>query len=78
LYTKRLSEIADAIRYLEDGHARGRVGCRPRKLDRKKTEPAYQFYDENKYAVKEICQMLGVSKPTLYSYLARRENVSKD
>jgi predicted transcriptional regulator YheO len=42
-------------------------------LDAKKTELAYQLYDEKKYAVKEICQMLGISKPTLYAYLARRD-----
>lgn len=57
---------------LEAARARGRLGGRPRKLDAKKTELAYQLYDEKKYAVKEICQMLGISKPTLYAYLARR------
>jgi len=57
---------------LRAARARGRIGGRPRKLDAKKTELAYRLYDEKKYAVKEICQMLGVSKPTLYSYLARR------
>ena len=58
---------------LRAARARGRVGGRPRKLDAKKTELAYRLYDEKKYAVKEICQMLGVSKPTLYAYLARRK-----
>jgi DNA invertase Pin-like site-specific DNA recombinase len=53
---------------LKAARARGRVGGRPRKLDDKKTELAYRLYDEKKYAVKEICQMLGVSKPTLYAY----------
>ena len=63
---------------LRAARARGRVGGRPRKLDEKKTELVYQLYDEKKYAVKEICRMLGVSKPTLYAYLARRENVTKE
>lgn len=58
---------------LEAARARGRLGGRPRKLGAKKTELAYQLYDEKKYAVKEICQMLGISKPTLYAYLARRD-----
>ena len=62
---------------LRAARARGRFGSRPRKLDAKKTELAYRLYDEKKYAVREICQMLGVSKPTLFSYLARRENVNK-
>jgi DNA invertase Pin-like site-specific DNA recombinase len=61
---------------LRAARARGRVGGRPRKLDAKKTELAYQLYDEKKYGVKEICQMLGVSKPTLYAYLARRKEVA--
>ena len=57
---------------LEAARARGRLGGRPKKLDAKKTELAYQLYDEKKYAVKEICHMLGISKPTLYACLARR------
>lgn len=62
---------------LEAARARGRLGGRPKKLDAKKTELAYQLYDEKKYAVKEICQMLGISKPTLYAYLARRRDEPK-
>jgi len=62
---------------LRAARARGRVGGRPRKLDAKKTELAYRLSDEKKYAVKEICQMLGVSKPTLYAYLARRKKASQ-
>ena len=58
---------------LQAARARGRLGGRPKKLDAKKTELAYQLYDEKTYAVQEICQMLGVSKPTLYTYLARRK-----
>lgn len=62
---------------LRAARARGRVGGRPRKLDEKKTELAYQLYDEKKYAVKEICQILGVSKPTLYAYLSRRKQIPR-
>jgi DNA invertase Pin-like site-specific DNA recombinase len=57
---------------LRAARARGRMGGRPRKLDAKKTELAYRLYDEKKYAITEICQMLGISKPTLYAYLAKR------
>ncbi len=63
---------------LQAARARGRLGGRPRKLNAKKTELAYQLHDEQKYAVKEICQMLGVSKPTLYAYLARREKATEE
>jgi len=62
---------------LRAARVRGRLGDWPRKLDAKKTELAYQLYDEKKYAIKEICQMLDVSKPMLYAYLARRKEVAK-
>ncbi|MCA9974128.1 MAG: recombinase family protein [Anaerolineales bacterium] len=58
---------------LKAARARGRVGGRPRKLDEKKTELAYRLYDEKKHTVSEICQMLAISKPTLYAYLGRRQ-----
>lgn len=51
---------------------RGRKGGRPRALDAKKTELAYQLYDEKKHTINEICQMLGISKPSLYAYLELR------
>ena len=57
---------------LEAARARGRKGGRPRVLDSKKVELAYRLYDEKKHTIKEICQMLGISKPTLYAYLQRR------
>ncbi len=57
---------------LRAARARGRVGGRPKKLDEKKTELAYRLYDEKKHTITEICQMLGISKPTLYAYLSRR------
>ena len=57
---------------LRAARARGRLGGRPRALDAKKTELAYRLYDEKKHPIKDICQMLGISKPTLYAYLHRR------
>lgn len=57
---------------LKSARARGRRGGRPRSLDPKKTELAYRLYDEKKHTIKEICRMLGISKPTLYAYLAQR------
>ena len=32
-----------------------------------------QLYKERKQSVKEICRNMGISKPTLYSYLRREE-----
>jgi DNA invertase Pin-like site-specific DNA recombinase len=57
---------------LEAARARGRKGGRPKALDGKKVELAYQLYDAKKHTIKEICQILGISKPTLYSYLEQR------
>lgn len=55
---------------------RGRKGGRPKALDAKKTELAYHLYDEKKHTIKEICQMLSISKPSLYAYLEQRTNRS--
>ena len=57
---------------LKAARARGRKGGRPRALDEKKQALLYQLYDEKKYSVKQICEMVGVSKSTLYSYLSQR------
>ncbi len=58
---------------LKAARARGKFGGRPRKLDKKKTELLYRLYDEKKHTIIEICQMMGISKPTLYAYLAGRQ-----
>jgi DNA invertase Pin-like site-specific DNA recombinase len=57
---------------LTAARARGRLGGRPRALDQKKTELAYRLYDEKQHTITEICRILGISKPTLYSYLHQR------
>jgi DNA invertase Pin-like site-specific DNA recombinase len=56
---------------LAAARARGRKGGRPRVLDKKKVDLAHKLYKEEKYTIKEICQILGISKPTLYAYLRR-------
>jgi DNA invertase Pin-like site-specific DNA recombinase len=62
---------------LEAARARGRNGGRPKALDRKKVELAYQLYDAKKQTIKEICRILGISKPTLYSHLKQRIGVGQ-
>jgi DNA invertase Pin-like site-specific DNA recombinase len=57
---------------LDAARARGRKGGRPRALDRKRIELAYKLYDEKKHTIVEICEILGISKPTLYAYLSQR------
>ena len=57
---------------LAAARARGRKGGRPRKLDNIKVKLLYRLYDEKEHAIKEVCQVLRISKPTLYAYLQRR------
>jgi DNA invertase Pin-like site-specific DNA recombinase len=47
--------------------ARGLLGGRPKALDPKKRELAVKLYEERLYSIDEICEMIGISKPTLYS-----------
>lgn len=61
---------------LEAARARGRRGGRPKALDANKRTLLYQLYDEKKRSIKDICQVLEISKPTLYSYIHER-NASK-
>ena len=53
--------------------ARGRKGGRPKALNETKIELAHKLYDEKNHSIKQICQILGISKPTLYAYLGRRK-----
>ena len=53
--------------------ARGRPGGRPPSLDDKQREALVLLYKEKKHSVKEICQIMGVSKQTLYNYLRQVE-----
>lgn len=54
---------------LAAARARGRMGGRPKSLSAEKRALAVQLYHEKKIAVKEICEMMGISKPTLYGYV---------
>ncbi len=57
---------------LAASRARGRNGGRPKALDQEKQERLYQLYDSKQYLIQEICQMMKVSKTTLYTYLNAR------
>jgi DNA invertase Pin-like site-specific DNA recombinase len=54
---------------LNAARARGRKGGRPKRLDPAKRQVAIQLYNDQQHTVAEICRMMGISKPTLYSYL---------
>lgn len=53
---------------LESARARGRKGGRPKK-SQKDIKKALKLYDSKEYSVKEIEDMTGISKTTLYRYL---------
>ncbi len=54
---------------LQTAHARGRKGGRPKTLDTDKQALAVQLYEGKKHTIKQICNMMGISKPTLYKYV---------
>ena len=55
---------------LTSARARGRRGGRPKSLDLNKRELAVRLYRERQHTIAEICSMMGISKSTLYNYLA--------
>jgi DNA invertase Pin-like site-specific DNA recombinase len=62
---------------LAAARARGRMGGRPKALDVNKRKLAVELYHKNEHSTAvfrrasfdEICQMMGISKPTLYKYV---------
>jgi DNA invertase Pin-like site-specific DNA recombinase len=64
---------------LAAARARGKKGGRRKVLDKEKAQRLYKLYDETntdgsrKYAIKEICEMMGISRSSLYRYLGQRE-----
>jgi DNA invertase Pin-like site-specific DNA recombinase len=57
---------------LKSARARGRQGGRP-KVNEKAIEKAIKLYDSQSHSIKEIADLTGVSAPTLYRYLGKRE-----
>jgi len=54
---------------LAAARARGRVGGRPKIMDEGKVKLARTLMADNSRCVGEVCEILGVSKATLYRYL---------
>ena len=59
---------------LRAARARGRLGGRPKALDRSKRDLAVKLYDEKQHTISQICQMMDISKPTLYKYVESARN----
>ena len=56
--------------------ARGRLGGRPKALQADKRQLAVQLYQEKQIAVKQICALMGISKPTLYAYVRQAQSAT--
>ncbi len=54
---------------LQAARARGRKGGRPKSLSQDKQALAVKLYDEKQHTIAQICEMMGISKPTLYKYI---------
>lgn len=57
---------------LKSARARGRKGGRPR-VNQRDIERAVKLYESEVYSVKEITEMTGISKATLYRYVKNKE-----
>lgn len=56
---------------LTAARARGRMGGRKPKLKPAQVKTLRRMYDSRKHSIKEICKIMGISKPTLYEYLKK-------
>lgn len=58
---------------IEAARSRGRQGGRPKKLSRDKRQLVVDLYKGKKHSISQICEMTGISKPTLYKYVREAE-----
>jgi DNA invertase Pin-like site-specific DNA recombinase len=61
---------------LAAARARGRRGGRRKTLDAEKRGLAVDLYQEKKMPVGKICELMGISKPTLYSYVRESQQAA--
>ncbi len=61
---------------LAAARARGKMGGRPKALDPKKRKLAIQLYKDKVHSVMHICNIMGISKMTLYRYLREEKSES--
>ena len=55
---------------LSAARARGRMGGRKKVLDVKQRRHAVDLYRSRKHTVREICDLMGIARATLYAYVA--------
>ncbi len=58
---------------LEVARARGRKGGRRPKLSDNQKALVLKLHKDGKHSIKDICQMLNISKQTLYNYIGKSE-----
>ena len=63
---------------LDAARARGRKGGRKPALSAKQQEVAVKLYYEKNHTAEEICRIMGISKPTLYSYIKKAAEGSEE
>ncbi|MBK8506160.1 MAG: recombinase family protein [Saprospiraceae bacterium] len=54
---------------LTAARARGKLGGRPEKVDQATQKKIRGLYNSKELTVMEICETMGISKPTMYKYL---------
>ena len=54
---------------LQAARARGRKGGRRKRLDRDQRAHAVELYRSRQHTVKQVCNLMGVSRATLYAYV---------
>jgi DNA invertase Pin-like site-specific DNA recombinase len=54
---------------LAAARARGRKGGRPKALTDEQRELAVQLYHGKQHSIRQICELVGITKPTLYAYV---------
>jgi DNA invertase Pin-like site-specific DNA recombinase len=59
---------------LTAARTRGKTGGRPKALEPNQRSLVVSLYNEKRHSLDEICQMMGISRPTLYSYVAEEKN----
>jgi DNA invertase Pin-like site-specific DNA recombinase len=59
---------------LAAARARGRKGGKKPKLNAAQVETMKKMYDSRKHSISEICEIMKISKPTLYKYLRQVES----
>jgi DNA invertase Pin-like site-specific DNA recombinase len=63
---------------LSSARARGRKGGRPKGVDEKKQKAALALKNDPRRSVKEICDILGISRNTYYKYIKQEATPSGD